>query len=104
GVERAGEPSNASEGGAHGFRDRDLARADPALQLGSRHIRERGHGFCHSPVKATARQTAASPPLNFHGKQPRISRLFCSSGASISPPRFSICTQSFGNSALCVSW
>src|SRR5438132_8513625 len=55
-------------------------------------------------MNATVRQNAASPPLNFHGKQPTMSRLFWSSGASISPPRFSMWMQSLGNSALWVSW
>src|SRR2546422_5709532 len=41
-------------------------------------------------MNATVRQNAASPPLNFHGKHPTMRRLFWSSGASISPPRFSI--------------
>jgi hypothetical protein len=62
------------------------------------------HGFFgQSPRNATARQNAASPPLNFQGKHPTMQRLFCSSGASISPPRFSMCMQSWGNSALWVS-
>ncbi len=81
----------------------DFPRADEFRQLGGGPVRQR-HGLAQSPTNATARQNAASPPLNFHGKHPRITRLFCSSGASISPPRFSMCTQSFGNSALCVSW
>ena len=44
------------------------------------------------------------PPLNFHGKQPRMIRVFWISGAPMSPPRFSMCMQSFGNRALWVSW
>lgn len=52
---------------------------------------------------ATARQKAASPPLNFHGKTPRVMRLLCNSFSPISPPRFSTCIQSCGKSALCVS-
>ena len=51
----------------------DLSDAAPELRRGK--IRDRAHGF-QSPTNATARQNAASPPLNFHGKQPRISRLF----------------------------
>src|SRR6476646_1394647 len=43
----------------------------------------------HSPIQATVRQNAASPPRNFQGKHPTMQRRFCSSGASISPPTFS---------------
>lgn len=39
---------------------------------------------------ATARQKAASPPLNFQGKQHRVRRRFWISGAEMSPPRFSM--------------
>ena len=56
---------------------------------------------CHA--HATARQNAASPPWNFHGKTPRVRRRLCSSGRPISPPRFSTWTQSCGKRALCVS-
>ena len=103
GVQFLVELRDAFQRGANNVGHRDLAGANPALQLRRGQIRERCHGFCHSPVNATARQNAASPPLNFQGKQPRMSRLFCSSGAAMSPPRFSMCMQSLGNSALWVS-
>ena len=57
----------------------------------------------YSSRNATTRQNAASPPLNFQGKLPMVSRRFCSSGAAIRPPRFSMCIQLWGKSALCVS-
>ena len=62
-----------------------------------------GATIFYSSTKATARQKAASPPLNSQGKTPRVSRLFCSSGAPICPPMFSTWTQSWGKSALWVS-
>lgn len=62
-------------------------------------------GFAgHSPSNATTRAKAASPPWNFQGKTPRIRRRFWSSGALMSPPRFSMCMQFLSNSLLCVSW
>ena len=76
------------------------SRRRSSVRRQDRRVRSR---LFQSPTNATARQNAASPPLNFHGKQPRMSRLFCSSGASMSPPMFSMCMQFFGNSALCVS-
>ncbi len=48
----------------------------------------------YSSTNATARQKAASPPLNNQGKTPTVSRLFCNSGAPICPPMFSTCMQS----------
>ena len=101
GVERGVVLRDTLETGLDRFDDGHFPRRDPPPQLGCRQIGET-HGV-QSPTNATARQNAASPPLNFHGKHPRISRLFCSSGAAMSPPRFSMCMQSFGNSALCVS-
>ena len=72
--------STRARHGADDLRHRRVAsqRSRPRSSVrGS--IGEIRHGF-QSPVNATARQNAASPPLNFHGKQPRMSRLFCSSG------------------------
>src|SRR5918995_1813682 len=60
-------------------------------------------GLAHVPHfsrKATARQNAASPPTNFHGKQPNWMRW--SSTSSIWPPRFSMWITSWGNSRVCM--
>src|SRR5918993_738085 len=62
-------------------------------------------GLAHVPHfsrKATARQNAASPPTNFHGKQPNWMRW--SSTSSIWPPRFSMWITSWGNSRVCMIW
>ena len=75
GVQRRVVLLYAIEAGADEIRNGHLARADAAPELRRGKIRDRAHGF-QSPTNATARQNAASPPLNFHGKQPRISRLF----------------------------
>src|SRR5438874_1503295 len=84
---------------------RDLAAGDEPGQLGGGEVwKVRHFVHPHSPTNPTTRANAASPPLNFHGKQPRMSRLFWSSGASMSPPRFSMWMHSRGNSALWVSW
>src|SRR5579859_925071 len=58
----------------------------------------------HQSAQATARQNAASPPLNFQGNTPSVMRLLWSAGRPMSPPRFSTWMQSWGNRALCVSW
>jgi hypothetical protein len=50
--------------------------------------------------KATARQKAASPPWNRHGKQPNS--IFWSRTSSIWPPRFSMWMMSCGNKCVCM--
>ena len=81
-----------------------LARPLPWMQLPvAGGLYESEATVFYSSTNATARQKAASPPLKSQGKTPKVSRLFCSSGAPIRPPMFSTCIQSWGKSALWVS-
>ena len=75
-IEHRVQAIDAIETGADDVGRRQFAPVDAARELARRQVWQLAHGFQESPRNATARQNAASPPRNFHGKQPRIRRVF----------------------------